>query len=69
MLNKAGINANGIQEIDGDEMQTFIETVRSLPEDYRKTLHGAAIGLKLAAELNQPPAPPTLPAAAAKAAV
>jgi len=49
-------NEKHIRKLDA-EAREIAEIVKRLPEDYRKTLHGTAIGLKLAADLNQPPPP------------
>ena len=41
--------------VGADETRELVETLRGLPEDYRKTLYGAAVGLKLALDLEKLP--------------
>ena len=42
------------KESDLGETLEVAVIMQFLPEDYRKALHGTAIGLKLAADLNKP---------------
>lgn len=64
---KKTLNAEAVKDVrplDTEEAREIAEIMRALPEDYRKTLHGAAIGLKMAADLDTKPTPPASPAAA-----